>query len=157
MSLQIFPFPDRNPLAQSDRSPVLVVEDDSGDEFFILRSLKSLQINSDVIVARDGEEATNYIFRHGEYVNRQGEPCVIMLDLCIPKIAGLEVLRQIKEDPSTKHIPVVVMTSSESKVDIERCYALGANSVVRKGRFIEEFRESVAVAVTYWTQVNVRA
>lgn len=116
-----------------------------------------MQMDSNVIVVRDGEEATNYVFKAGQYAGRaeSANPRVIMLDLCIPKVAGLEVLRQIKEDPSTKHIPVVVMTSSESKSDIDRCYELGANSVVRKGRFIEEFRESVALAVAYWTRVNI--
>ncbi len=78
-----------------------------------------------------------------------------MLDLCIPRVAGLEVLRLIKEDEKTRHIPVVVMTSSDNKTDINRCYELGANSVVKKGRLIEEFRESVALAVTYWTRINV--
>lgn len=157
MSLQFLPFEEKHLPSQKGSGTVLVVEDDSGDEFFILRALKSMQMDSNVIVVRDGEEATNYVFKAGQYAGRaeSANPRVIMLDLCIPKVAGLEVLRQIKEDPSTKHIPVVVMTSSESKSDIDRCYELGANSVVRKGRFIEEFRESVALAVAYWTRVNI--
>jgi CheY-like chemotaxis protein len=157
MSLQFLPFEEKHLMSQKDAGTVLVVEDDSGDEFFILRALKSMHMDSNVIVVRDGEEATNYVFKAGPFAARteSTNPKVIMLDLCIPKVAGLEVLRLIKEDPSTKHIPVVVMTSSESKSDIDRCYELGANSVVRKGRFIEEFRESVALSVAYWTRVNI--
>lgn len=157
MSLQFLPFDQKTLISSPDNSTVLVVEDDSGDEFFILRALKSMNMDSNVVVVRDGEEATDFIFRTGRHMTRKESqnPKVIMLDLCIPKVAGLEVLRLIKEDPQTKHIPVVVMTSSESKVDIDRCYELGANSIVRKGRFIEEFRESVAMAVAYWTRVNV--
>jgi len=83
------------------------------------------------------------------------DPRVILLDLCLPKVAGLEVLRLVKENSATKHIPVVVMTSSESKFDVDRCYELGANSIFRKGTIIEEFRESLSIAITYWTQVNV--
>lgn len=157
MSLQFLPFDQKTLISNTDNSTVLVVEDDSGDEFFILRALKSMNMDSNVVVVRDGEEATDFVFKNGKYANRPPaqNPKVIMLDLCIPKIAGLEVLRLIKENPKTKHIPVVVMTSSESKTDIDRCYELGANSIVRKGRFIEEFRESVAMAVAYWTRVNV--
>ncbi len=157
MSLQFLPFEQKTLAGSKDNSTVLVVEDDSGDEFFILRALKSMNMASNVVVVRDGEEAINFIFKSGQFAGRKASqnPKVIMLDLCIPKVAGLEVLRLIKENPETKHIPVVVMTSSESKNDIDRCYDLGANSIVRKGRFIEEFRESVALAVAYWTRVNV--
>jgi len=135
----------------------LVVEDDSGDEFFILRALKSLNMEGRAVIARDGEEATDFIFSTGRYADRSKalDPRVIMLDLCLPKVAGLEVLRLVKENRATKHIPVVVMTSSESKFDIDRCYDLGANSVFRKGTIIEEFRESLSTAISYWTQVNV--
>jgi len=157
MSLQFLPFDQKSLGSQKDSGIVLVVEDDSGDEFFILRALKSTKMDSSVRVVRDGEEATDYIFRTGNYAARpeSANPKVIMLDLCIPKVAGLEVLRLIKENPKTRHIPVVVMTSSESKSDIDRCYELGANSVVRKGRLIEEFRESIALAVAYWSRVNI--
>lgn len=156
MSLQFLPF-EKSLNSTSSNATVLVVEDDSGDEFFILRALKAMNMATNVVVVRDGEEATDFIFRTGKHANRpeSQNPKVVMLDLCLPKVAGLEVLRLIKEDPKTKHIPVVVMTSSESKDDIDRCYDLGANSIVRKGRFIEEFRESVALAVAYWTRVNV--
>jgi CheY-like chemotaxis protein len=133
------------------------VEDDSGDEFFILRALKSVNLESRAVIVRDGEEATDYIFKTGRYQERPStlDPKVIMLDLCLPKVAGLEVLRLVKEDERTRQIPVVVMTSSDSKFDVDRCYELGANSVFRKSTIIEEFRESLAIAVTYWTQINV--
>lgn len=157
MSLQYLPFNQTTIGAKGSLGSVLVVEDDSGDEFFILRALKSLNIEANVTVVHDGEEAIDFVFKSGPFANRSEalNPKVIMLDLCIPKVAGLEVLRLIKEDPKTCQIPVVVMTSSESNSDVHRCYELGANSVVRKGRFIEEFRESVALAVAYWTRVNV--
>ncbi|MBC8064473.1 MAG: response regulator [Chlorobia bacterium] len=157
MSIQFLPVDKESISSQIVAGTVLVVEDDSGDEFFILRALKGTHMSSNVVVVRDGEEATDYVFKAGKFSTRSENtnPKVIILDLCLPKIAGLEVLRLIKEDPKTTHIPVVVMTSSESKADIVRCYKLGANSVVRKGRFIEEFRESVALAVVYWTRVNV--
>jgi CheY-like chemotaxis protein len=157
MSLQFLPFDQKTLNAQKASGTVLVVEDDSGDEFFILRALTSMHMESNVLVVRDGQEAIDYVFRSGQFATRStaSNPKVIMLDLCIPKVAGLEVLRLIKEDQKTKHIPVVVMTSSESKTDIDRCYELGANSVVRKGRLIEEFRESIAIAVAYWSRVNI--
>ena len=157
MLFQYLPFSD--PIAPLSRTEgtVLVVEDDSGDEFFILRALKSLNMEGRAVIARDGEQATDFIFRTGSFANRSKvlDPRVIMLDLCLPKVAGLEVLRLVKENKATRHIPVVVMTSSDSKTDVDRCYELGANSVFRKGTIIEEFRESLAVAITYWTQVNV--
>jgi len=155
--LHYSPFEERANSSQFGKGSVLVVEDDSGDEFFILRTLKSLNLESCAVVVHDGEEATDYIFRTGQHASRSesNDPKVIMLDLCIPRVAGLEVLRLIKEDEKTRHIPVVVMTSSDNKTDINRCYELGANSVVKKGRLIEEFRESVALAVTYWTRINV--
>ena len=157
MLFQYLPLAEPSaPLARAEGT-VLVVEDDSGDEFFIVRALKSLNMEGRAVVARDGEEATDFIFRTGRYAHRSMslDPRVILLDLCLPKVAGLEVLRLVKENSATKHIPVVVMTSSESKFDVDRCYELGANSIFRKGTIIEEFRESLSIAITYWTQVNV--
>lgn len=159
MSLQYLPFRQPSDSTCRTANNVLVVEDDSGDEFFIMRALRGLKLDANVVVARDGQEACDYLFSQDwkSSSSRSAGPTVIMLDLNLPKISGLELLAKIKAHEYLRTIPVVIMTSNESERDLSECYRLGANSVVQKGRFLEDFRESIGLTVTYWTRVNVKS
>lgn len=159
MSLQYLPLGNARPGSTPDVGTVLVVEDNSGDELFILRALRNAKLNTNVVVARDGQEALEFLFRQGEHSSRprSTDPSVILLDLHLPVVPGIDVLRKIKSTEALRRLPVVVMTSNESERDLAECYELGANSVVQKGRFLEDFKQSVGLTVTYWTQVNVNS
>lgn len=141
----------------SERS-ILLVEDNPNDEALTLRALKKSNILNPVIVARDGAEALDYLFGRGEYKGRnlEGNPEVVLLDLKLPKVDGLEVLRQLRSDDRTKLLPVVVLTSSVEEQDILRGYALGANSYVRKPVDFNQFVEAVKQLGLYWLVLNQR-
>jgi two-component system response regulator len=136
--------------------PILLVEDNADDEALTLRALKKAQVRNDVIVARDGVEALNFAFAEGAYAGRDASmmPTIILLDLKLPRIDGLEVLRRLREDDRTKLIPVVILTSSKEEQDLVRGYALGANSYVRKPVNFEEFAEAVRQIGLYWLLLN---
>lgn len=134
---------------------LLLVEDNDNDLELSLRALKKINIANKVHVVRDGKEALDYIFqkdKHGAEVNRL--PKVILLDLKLPKIDGIEVLKKIKMDGRTKDIPVVILTSSRESMDLKRCYELGANSYIVKPFGLEDFVQAVSTAGLYWLLIN---
>ncbi len=123
---------------------ILVVEDDPDDLALILRSLKQFSVRNEIATARDGVEALDYLFRTGPHEGREAvDPIVVLLDLELPKIDGLEVLRRLREDERTKQLPVVVLTSSDEEKDIVRSYELGCNSYVRKPVEFAKFSEAL--------------
>ena len=135
---------------------ILLVEDNSNDEELALLAFKKANLHREVIVVRDGAEALDYIFCRGKY---KGDDCFptpkfILLDLKLPKIHGLEVLRQIKSDPENMKIPVVVLSSSSHERDIIECYELGANSYIVKPVDFDEFTETVGQLGKYWLSLN---
>jgi CheY-like chemotaxis protein len=135
---------------------ILLVEDNPDDEALTLRALQKNNISNQVVVARDGVEALDFIFSTGLYVDRDpGDiPQVILLDLKLPKVDGLEVLRRIRADPRTHMLPVVILTSSKEEQDLIRGYSLGANSYVRKPVDFTQFVEAVRQLGLYWLVLN---
>ncbi|CAN2039921.1 Response regulator Rcp1 [Candidatus Magnetomoraceae bacterium gMMP-15] len=134
---------------------ILMVEDNPLDEELALISLKDNNIVNNIHVVRDGEEAINFIFRKGKYAERHScNPKLILLDLKLPKINGIEVLKAIRSDPSTKSIPVVVLTSSQLEKDIKECYELGVNSYIVKPVDFEQFTKVVSNMGFYWLLIN---
>jgi CheY-like chemotaxis protein len=139
-------------------SVILLVEDNPDDEALTLRALKKNNILNEVVVARDGSEALDYLFGKGKYSDRDKSqvPQVVLLDLKLPKIDGLEVLRQLRADKRTKLLPVVILTSSNEEQDRFRGYDLGANSYVRKPVDFSEFIDAVRQLGLYWLVLNER-
>jgi two-component system response regulator len=137
---------------------ILLVEDNPNDEALTLRALKKSNILNPVVVARDGAEALDYLFSRGQQHGRRpaGNPEVVLLDLKLPKVDGLEVLRQLRADERTRLLPVVVLTSSVEEQDLTRGYALGANSYVRKPVDFNQFVEAVKQLGLYWLVLNQR-
>ncbi len=135
---------------------ILLVEDDPDDVELTLHVLQANKIANRIDVVRNGEEAIEYIFCTGAYADRKIEdrPRVILLDLKLPLVDGLEVLEQVKADPRTCTIPVVVLTSSREEVDIIRSYQLGVNSYIVKPIDFEQFTESVRQLGLYWVLMN---
>jgi two-component system, response regulator len=135
---------------------ILLVEDNPDDEELTLRALHRNLIANEVIVAHDGQEALDYIFGHGAWEGRDPAnlPALILLDLNLPKVDGLSVLRQIRADVRTRRAPVVILTSSSEQQDLIRGYELGANSYVRKPVAFEEFVEAVRQLGVYWLVLN---
>ena len=135
---------------------ILLVEDDPNDVELTLHALKKHNLANRVEVVRDGAEALEFIFCSGAYAHRSVEngPKVILLDLKLPKVDGLEVLRRIKSDPRTQVIPVVVLTSSREERDIVESYKLGVNSYIVKPVNFEQFTESVRQLGLYWVLLN---
>jgi CheY-like chemotaxis protein len=135
---------------------ILLVEDNPDDEMLTLRALKASNIVNEVVVARDGAEALDYLFGTGAYASRDTSvmPQVILLDLKLPKVDGLEVLRRLRADERTKLLPVVVLTSSDEERDIIDSYGLGANSYVRKPVAFTQFSEVVRQLGLYWLILN---
>ena len=135
---------------------ILLVEDNPDDEALTLRALKKNNILNEVIVARDGAEALDYLFGTGKYAGRdlRNMPQVILLDLKLPKIDGMEVLRRIRADERTKLLPVVILTSSKEERDLINGYKLGANSYIRKPVDFDQFREAVKQLKLYWLVLN---
>jgi len=135
---------------------ILLVEDNPNDVKLALHALKKNNIANRIEVVRDGAEALEFIFATGAYADRQNaeNPRVILLDLKLPKVDGLEVLRQIKSDPRTRAIPVVVLTSSREESDIVESYNLGVNSYIVKPVDFEQFTEAVHTLGLYWLLLN---
>ena len=135
---------------------ILLAEDDPNDELLTLRALKMNNIGNIIDVVRDGAEALDYLFARDTYADRKinERPAVVMLDLQLPKIHGLDVLRQIREHAVTKTIPVVILTSSDEERDMVRSYQLGANSYVRKPVAFDKFTEAVRQLGLYWLLIN---
>jgi CheY-like chemotaxis protein len=139
--------------------PILLVEDNADDEMLTLRALKKNHIMNEVVVARDGVEALDYLFGQGAYEGRDlsVQPQVVLLDLNLPRLGGLDVLRRIRGDPRTKLLAVVILTSSKEEEDVVRSYSLGANSYVRKPVAFAEFSDAVRTLGLYWLLLHEAA
>lgn len=135
---------------------ILLVEDNKDDEALTIRALKKNNITNEVIVTRDGVEALDYLFGRGKYEARDTKqtPQVVLLDLNLPKVDGLTVLREMRNEKLTKLVPVVILTSSKEERDIIEGYSLGANSYVRKPVEFEKFVEAIRQLGLYWLILN---
>ena len=140
-----------------DRKIILLVEDNPDDEVLTLRALQKSNIMNQVVVARDGAEALDYLFATGAYTGRDANelPELVLLDLKLPKVDGLEVLQRLRADERTRLLPVVVLTSSNEQRDILESYNLRANSYIRKPVDFVQFREAVRQLGLYWLVLNV--
>ena len=135
---------------------ILLVEDNADDEELTIRTLKKNNILNEIVVVRDGSEALDYLLGKGDYSSRdtQQMPEIVMLDLKLPKISGLEVLRNIRSNESTSLLPVVILTSSDEEKDLIESYKLGANSYVRKPVDFHQFQDAVKQLAMYWLLLN---
>jgi two-component system response regulator len=135
---------------------ILLVEDNQDDMDLALHALKREKLANRIVVARDGEEALDFLFCRGAFARRSFEhpPKLVLLDLKLPKVDGMEVLKQVKSDPRTKNIPVVIMTSSKEERDLVSGYNLGANSYIQKPVDFDQFRETVKSVGLYWLVIN---
>jgi len=140
-----------------EKSVILLVEDNPDDEELTMRALKKNNIANEVVVARDGVEALDYLFGTGKFEGRDTsvQPQVVLLDLKLPKVDGLEVLRRMRSEQRTKHLPVTILTSSAEENDRLRGYENGANSYVRKPVDFLQFTEAVRQLGLYWLVLNV--
>jgi two-component system, response regulator len=139
-----------------DDKIILLVEDNPDDEELTLRTLKKNNIQNDVVVLRDGQEALDYLFGTGPYRERESSamPVVIMLDIKLPKVGGMEVLRRIRADRRTRLLPVVILTSSDEERDLAESYQLGANSYVKKPVRFSDFQKAIKQLALYWLILN---
>lgn len=135
---------------------ILLVEDNPDDEALTLRAFRKNNIANDVVVARDGVEALDYLFGTGAHLGRESSqmPQVVLLDLKLPRLGGLEVLKRIRSEPATQVLPVVVLTSSKQERDLVESYRLGANSYIRKPVDFVEFVEAARQLGLYWLVLN---
>jgi CheY-like chemotaxis protein len=135
--------------------PILLVEDNAHDLELTLIALERSHLANDVIVVRDGEEALDYLTRRGAHVDRhEGNPAVILLDLKLPKVSGLEVLEAVRQAEALRSIPIVMLTSSKEPKDLSRAYELGANSYVVKPVVFKEFVAAVSDLGLFWAVLN---
>jgi DNA-binding response OmpR family regulator len=135
---------------------ILLVEDNLQDEMLTLRALRKANLSNRIDVARDGQQALDYLFREGEFANCTGSglPAVVILDIGLPRLSGLEVLKRLRADARTALLPVVILTSSDEKRDRVMSYENGANSFVRKPVDFAEFTSTVARLGIYWVTTN---
>ena len=140
----------------ADERLILLVEDNDDDVQLTLRALRQNHVANRVDVARDGAEALDYLFCRGAYKDRDPKdlPQVVLLDLKLPKVAGMEVLERIRSEPRTRRLPVVILTSSNVESDLSRSYDLGANSYIRKPVDFTQFMEAVHSLGLYWLVLN---
>lgn len=139
----------------ADLRPILLVEDNLKDIELTLAALAKCQLANDIVVARDGAEALDYLYCSGQHKNRSpGDPAVVLLDLKLPKVDGLEVLAKIKSDEQTRSVPVVMLTSSREESDLVRSYALGVNAFVVKPVDFNAFFEAIQDLGMFWGVLN---
>ena len=143
-------------VSNSQSKVVLLVEDNPDDVELTLRAFKKYNIMNEVVVASDGAEALDYLFCTGRYASRDTNnlPEIVLLDLKLPKVDGLEVLQRLRADERTKHLPVVILTSSNEERDLINGYKLGANSYVQKLVEFTQFSEAVGRLGIYWLLLN---
>ena len=141
---------------RSNQKAILLVEDNPDDEALAIRALKRHHIGNEIVVARDGVEALEYLFCTGKYIDRDiaNKPSVVLLDLKLPRIDGLEVLRRVRSDPRTQFLPVVVLTTSSEEGDILDSYSFGCNSYIRKPVDFLQFSEAIRQLGMYWLLMN---
>lgn len=138
-----------------DYTTILLVEDNPDDEALTLRAFRKNNIKNEIMVVHDGVEALDFLFSTGSYAARDNaKPQLILLDIKLPKVDGLEVLRRLRADERTKLIPVVILTSSKEEQDLVRSYSLGANSYVRKPVDFTQFMDAVRQLGMYWLVLN---
>ena len=134
---------------------ILLVEDDPHDVELTLTALAENHLTNEIVVVRDGAEALDYLYRRGSYGSREaGNPAVILLDLKLPKVDGLEVLKRVKDDPDLKTTPVVMLTSSREEQDLVESYNSGSNAYVVKPVGFQDFVEAVREVGLFWTVIN---
>lgn len=135
---------------------ILVVEDNPSDATMTLRALKKNNVANDIVLAHDGAEALDYLYGSGAYASRDRSnlPQVVILDLKLPKVDGMQVLKRIRSEPLTQTLPVVILTSSDEQRDLVESYKLGVNSFVRKPVEFSDFIEAVSQLGLYWTLIN---
>ena len=140
----------------SPETRILLVEDDPQDVELTLRAFRSENVQSRIEVVRDGEEALDYMFCRGDYKARSADqpPNLVLLDLKLPKIGGLQVLKELKASAECRSIPVIMLTSSGEQRDITESYKLGVNSYIQKPVDIAEFRKAIRALALYWLGVN---
>jgi two-component system response regulator len=135
-----------------NKKPILLVEDNPDDVLFTLRAFKKNNIGNEIVVAADGEQALRLLFPEDAVPSFQ--PALVLLDVNLPKIGGIEVLRRIRADLRTQALPVVMLTTSSEEADILNCYRLGANSFVRKPVVFSDFLNAASVLGMYWLMIN---
>ncbi len=134
---------------------ILLAEDNDNDVELTLTALQECHLSNEVEVVRDGAEALDYIYQRGNFSGREGGlPCVVLLDLKMPRVDGIEVLRQIKSDPALRHIPMVMLTSSREEKDLLLSYDLGVNAFVVKPVDFEQFLRAIRSLGMFWAIVN---
>ncbi|HEY8572551.1 response regulator [Phenylobacterium sp.] len=139
----------------ADLRPILLVEDNPRDLELTLAALAKCQLANDIVVARDGAEALDFIYRRGEHADRlPGDPAVVLLDLKLPKVDGLEVLEKVKTDPRQRQVPVVMLTSSREERDLVKSYELGVNAFVVKPVDFNAFFEAIQDLGMFWAILN---
>ncbi len=139
----------------AELKPILLVEDNPKDVELTLAALEKSQLANKVVVARDGAEALDYLFSRGPFASRPpGFPAVVLLDIKLPKVDGLEVLAELKQHPDTRHVPVVMLTSSREEPDLQRSYELGVNAYVVKPVGFREFFEAIQDLGVFWAILN---
>lgn len=135
--------------------PILLVEDNPKDLELSLIALERSNLANEVVTVRDGKEALDYLFRRGDYADRQpGNPAVVLLDLKLPKVDGIQVLEQVKAEPSLQSIPVVMLTTSREEKDLVKSYQLGVNAYVVKPVAFKDFIEAIQELGIFWAVVN---
>ncbi len=143
---------------QYNNFSIVIIEDNPEDSGLMLRALKKNNVANNHIVLEDGEQALDYLFYRGQYKNNKLKlnelPKVIFLDLKLPKVSGLEILKELKTHKETKKIPVVIVTSSKEDPDVEKAYALGANSYIVKPVDFDQFSKTISEIGLYWLVVN---
>jgi len=135
---------------------ILLVEDNPDDVELALHALRQARLANNIFVVRDGEEALDFLFSRGAFANRalQHPPKLVLLDLKLPKIDGMQVLKQLKSDPRTKPVPVVIMTTSKEERDLVESYHAGANSYIQKPVDFDQFRSTIKTLGLYWLIIN---
>jgi CheY-like chemotaxis protein len=133
---------------------ILIVDDSPKDVELAIAALAEKNLANEVIVAEDGEEALDYLYKRGKFVNESGNPAIILLDIKMPKMDGIEVLKHIRSDATFKLIPVIMVTSSREERDLVESYKLGANSYVVKPVDITQFIDAIKVLGQYWAVIN---